>query len=201
MAQSNGMSTNLYPSEQILAQANIADYDAIHQSMLRDPAGCWDQIAREEFEWFEPWKTTLDDSNPPFYQWFVGGKVNIVHNALDRHARTWRRNKLALVWEGENYDQRSYSYQQLHREVSRFASVLRAMGVRKGDRVTIYMGRIPELIIAMLACAKIGAVHSVVYGGFSVEALHERIEDSESRVAITSMGRGCAGTWSRSEVS
>jgi acetyl-CoA synthetase len=108
---------------------------------------------------------------------------------------TWRRNKVALIWEGENYDQRSYTYHQLHREVSRFASVLKAMGVHKGDRVTIYMGRVPEIVIAMLACAKIGAVHSVVYGGFSVEALHGRIEDSQSKVAITS-----DGAWLRGKV-
>lgn len=183
----------VYPAESIVAQANQPDYDAIHQQMLDDLAGTWGQIARENFTWFEEWDATLDDSEAPFYKWFVGGKTNIVYNALDRHVHTWRRNKVALQWEGENYDQRSYTYHQLHREVSRFASVLRAMGVRKGDRVTIYMGRIPEIVIAMLACAKIGAVHSVVYGGFSVEALHGRIEDSESKVAITADGAWLRG--------
>ncbi len=182
-----------YPSASIVAQANIPDYEAVNQAMLNDLVGSWDKIAREEFEWFEPWQKTLDDSNAPFYKWFVGGKTNIVHNALDRHLNTWRRNKAALIWEGEKYEQRSYTYHQLAREVCRFASVLRAMGVRKGDRVTIYMGRIPEIIIAMLACAKIGAVHSVVYGGFSVEALHGRIEDSESKVAITADGAWLRG--------
>jgi len=182
-----------YPPASIVAQANIPDYEAVHQAMLNDLAGSWDKIAREEFEWFEPWQKTLDDSNAPFYKWFVGGKTNIVHNALDRHLNTWRRNKAALIWEGEKYEQRSYTYHQLAREVCRFASVLRAMGVRKGDRVTIYMGRIPEIIISMLACAKIGAVHSVVYGGFSVEALHGRIEDSESKVAITADGAWLRG--------
>ena len=130
----------------------------------------------------------LDDSNKPFYKWFVGGKTNIVYNCLDRHVQTWRRNKLALIWEGENGDVRTFSYHALNREVCKFADVLRSMGVKKGDRVTIYMGRVPELPIAMLACAKIGAVHSVVYGGFSVEALHGRIEDSQSNVAITCDG-------------
>jgi acetyl-CoA synthetase len=130
----------------------------------------------------------LDDSNKPFFQWFVGGKVNIVTNCLDRHVDTWRRNKLALIWEGEKGETRSFSYHTLNREVCMFANVLRSMGVRKGDRVTIYMGRIPELPIAMLACAKVGAVHSVVYGGFSVEALHGRIEDSQSNVVITCDG-------------
>jgi acetyl-CoA synthetase len=182
-----------YPPERMVKQSNQPDYEVIHEAMTRDLAGEWARIAREEFEWFKEWDKTLDDSNAPFYQWFVGGKVNIVHNALDRHLKTWRRNKVALLWEGENYHQRSYTYHQLAREVCHFASVLRAMGVRKGDRVTIYMGRIPEIVIAMLACAKIGAVHSVVYGGFSVEALHGRIEDSQSKVAITADGAWLRG--------
>jgi acetyl-CoA synthetase len=182
-----------YPPEQLVKLANQPDYDGIHEAMLTDLAGEWDRIARENFEWFDPWHTTLDSSNPPFYKWFVGGKTNIAYNALDRHVETWRRNKVALQWEGENYDQRSFTYHQLHREVCRFSSVLRAMGVRKGDRVTIYMGRVPELVISMLACAKIGAVHSVVYGGFSVEALHGRIEDSQSKVAITADGAWLRG--------
>ena len=147
-----------------------------------DLAGFWAAQA-EEFEWFQKWDKVLDDSNAPFYKWFVGGKTNIVYNCLDRHVQTWRRNKLALIWEGENGEVRTFSYHALNREVCKFANVLRSMGVKKGDRVTIYMGRVPELPIAMLACAKIGAVHSVVYGGFSVEALHGRIEDSQSNVA------------------
>jgi acetyl-CoA synthetase len=122
----------------------------------------------------------LDDSNPPFFKWFVGGKTNIVHNALDRHLKTFRKNKLALIWEGEPGDTRTYSYFSLHREVCKFANVLRSMGVKKGDIVTIYLPRIPEMVIAMLACAKIGAPHSVVYGGFSVEALAERIQDARA---------------------
>ena len=110
-------------------------------------------------------------STAPFYKWFTGGKINIVNNAIDRHLNTWRRNKLALIWEGEPGDYRTYSYHALNREVSKFANVLKSMGVKKGEIVTIYMPQIPELAIAMLACAKIGAAHSVVYGGFSVEAL------------------------------
>lgn len=193
MSDNGNMSGDVYhPSSIITEHANQPDYDAINNAMIKDLAGEWAKIAREEFEWYEDWDQTLDDSDAPFYKWFVGGKVNIIHNALDRHLDTWRRNKVALLWEGENYDQRSYTYHQLHREVCRFASVLSAMGVDKGDRVTIYMGRVPEIVIAMLACAKIGAVHSVVYGGFSVEALHGRIEDSQSKVAIT-----CDGAWLR----
>ncbi|HML22610.1 MAG TPA: acetate--CoA ligase, partial [Aggregatilinea sp.] len=191
----NGSGDVYYPSDEVLAQAHIKDRDAVSTEMQEDLAGAWGRIAHEEFEWSKPWDTTLDESDAPFYKWFVGGKTNIVTNALDRHQKSWRRNKAALIWEGENYEQRTYTYQQLHREVSRFASVLRAMGVKKGDRVTIYMGRIPEIVIAMLACAKIGAVHSVVYGGFSVEALHGRIEDSQSTVAITA-----DGSWLRGNV-
>ncbi len=127
------------------------------------------------------------------YKWFVGGKTNIVLNALDRHVRTWRRNKLALIWEGEKGEVRTFSYHALAREVCKFANVLKSMGVTKGDRVTIYMPRIPETVIAMLATAKIGAVHSVVYGGFSVEALHGRIEDSESKVIVTADGGNMNG--------
>lgn len=184
-----------HPSDDVVAQANVPSYEEVHEAALADLPGFWDQIARENFEWFEPWETVLDDSNAPFYQWFVGAKVNIVHNALERHLKTWRRNKVALLWEGEPGDRRSFTYHQLNREVNRFASVLKAMGVRKGDRVTIYMGRVPEIVIAMLACAKLGAIHSVVYGGFSVEALHGRIEDSKSKVAIT-----CDGAWLRGNI-
>ncbi len=176
-----------YPSEEVVAQARIKDDEALRQEAAADPPAFWEARARE-LEWFAPWERVLDDSEAPFYKWFIGAKVNIVHNALDRHLKTWRRNKLALIWEGEDGSQRTYSYYQLWREVNRFANVLRSMGVRKGDRVTIYMPRIPELAIAMLACARIGAIHSVVYGGFSVEALAERIEDAESRVLITADG-------------
>ncbi|HLV44194.1 MAG TPA: acetate--CoA ligase, partial [Aggregatilineales bacterium] len=124
----------------------------------------------------------------PFYRWFVGAKTNIVHNAIDRHLTTWRKNKIALIWEGEKGEHRTFSYFRLAQEVNRFSNVLRSMGVSKGDRVTIYMGRIPELPIAMLACAKLGAIHSVVYGGFSVEALADRIEDAQSKVLVTADG-------------
>ncbi len=130
----------------------------------------------------------LDDSEKPFYKWFTGGKTNIVHNAIDRHLKTWHRNKLALIWEGEPGDVKTFSYHALNREVSKFANVLKSMGVRKGDIVTIYMPQIPELAIAMLSCAKIGAAHSVVYGGFSVEALADRINDAQSRVLVTADG-------------
>ena len=175
------------PSEEIKEKANVKEYDSTHAKSIQDLEAFWGERA-EEFDWFKKWDKVLDDSNKPFFKWFVGGKVNIVYNALDRHLKTFRRNKLALIWEGEPGDTRTFSYFALHREVCKFANVLRSMGVRKGDIVTIYLPRIPEQVIAMLACAKIGAVHSVVYGGFSVEALAERIQDAESKVLITADG-------------
>ena len=196
MSEEQGLTGEVYyPTPEIIEQANIPDYDEVHREALADLPGFWGKIASEDFEWFEPWETVFDDSNAPFYKWFVGAKLNLVHNALDRHMRTPVRNKAALIFEGEPGDVQTYTYQQLNHEVCKFASVLRAMGVNKGDRVTIYMGRIPELVIAMLACAKIGAIHSVVYGGFSTEALHGRIEDSSSKVLIT-----CDGAWLRGKI-
>ena len=176
-----------YPPPEITNAAWIRDYESIYKKSLEDPEGFWAERA-SELEWSKKWDKVLDDSNPPFYKWFVGGKTNIVYNALDRHLKTYRKNKLALIWEGEPGDTRTFSYFALNREVCKFANVLRSMGVKKGDIVTIYLPRIPEQVIAMLACAKIGAPHSVVYGGFSVEALASRIEDAKSRLLITSDG-------------
>ncbi len=175
------------PSAEIINAAHINNRDVLANMATQDLSKFWEEQAKE-FEWFSPWDKVLDDSNPPFYKWFTGATTNIVYNCLDRHVAGWRRNKLALLWEGENGEQRTFSYHALNREVCMFANVLRSMGVKKGDRVTIYMGRIPELPIAMLACAKVGAVHSVIYGGFSVEAIHGRIDDSQSNVIITCDG-------------
>jgi acetyl-CoA synthetase len=176
-----------YPSSEVLAQARVKDWDALARKAHDDLLGFWSAEA-EELEWYRKWNKVLDDSEKPFYKWFPGAQCNIIHNSLDRHQKTWRRNKLSLVWVGEKGDVRTYSYYALNRDVCKFANVLKAMGVRKGDRVTIYMPRIPEIVIAMLATAKIGAIHSVVYGGFSVDALQQRIEDSESRVVLTADG-------------
>ncbi|MCS6845286.1 MAG: acetate--CoA ligase [Caldilineales bacterium] len=176
-----------YPPAEVVAAAHVKDYQSLYEQAVNDLEGFWAERA-QELEWYAPWEKVLDESKAPFYQWFVGAKTNIVHNALDRHLKTWRRNKLALIWEGENGEHRTLSYFALGREVNKFANVLKSMGVRKGDRVTIYMGRIPELIIAMLATAKIGAIHSVVYGGFSTEALADRIEDARSKVLVTADG-------------
>jgi acetyl-CoA synthetase len=176
-----------YPSADIVKKSRIKDWEATARFAAEDLAGFWAKEARE-LHWFRKWDKVLDDSNKPFFKWFVGGKTNIVYNCLDRYQDTARRNKLALIWVGEPGDVRTYSYYALNREVNQFANVLKAMGVRKGDRVTIYLPRVPEIVIAMLSCAKIGAIHSVVYGGFSVDALQGRIEDSESRVCVTSDG-------------
>jgi acetyl-CoA synthetase len=167
--------------------AHIKAYEPLYRQSLEDPEGFWAERA-DELGWYQKWNQVLDSSNAPFHKWFVGGKTNVVHNALDRHIQTYRKNKLALIWVGEPGDVRTFSYYALNRNVSKFANVLKSLGVRKGDIVTIYLPRVPEQIIAMLACAKIGAVHSVVYGGFSVEALAERIEDAQSRVLITADG-------------
>ena len=184
----NSTSEWFRPSPEVIAQAVIPDWNEAARQADTDYLGFWEGCAREFIEWQKPWTKVLDDSRAPFFRWFVDAKTNIVHNAIDRHLKTYRRNKLALIWEGEKGEQRTFSYYSLNREVSKFASVLKALGVRKGDRVTIYMGRVPELPIAMLACAKIGAVHSVVFGGFSTESLHGRIEDSQSRVVVTCDG-------------
>jgi len=176
-----------FPSPDLVSAAHVPDWDALRAEADADYVKFWEDQARE-LSWHTPWQQVLDESEKPFFKWFVGARTNIVHNALDRHQKTWRRNKLALIWEGEPGDLRTFSYHALYREVCQFAKVLKSMGARKGDRITIYMGRIPEIVIAMLACAKIGAVHSVVYGGFSVEALHGRIEDSQSRLVLTADG-------------
>ena len=181
-----------YPSDEVVANANVPDYMEVREAALKDPVAFWDARAKEFLDWYEPYEQVLDDSDAPFYKWFAGGKTNIVHNALDRHAQSWRKNKLAMIWEGENGDQRNFSYFSLWKAVNRFANILKSMGVQKGDTVTIYMGRVPELPIAMLATTKIGAIHSVVYGGFSEQALANRINDAQSKVLVT-----CDGAWLR----
>src|SRR5512147_381663 len=145
-----------YPSAEVVRHARVPDWKALAAEAERDLTGFWAKEANE-LHWFEHWDKVLDDSNKPFFKWFTGGKTNIVYNCLDRHTETARRNKLALMWEGENGDFKSFSYFALRRDTCRFANVLRSLGVQKGDRVTLYMGRIPELVIGMLACARIGA--------------------------------------------
>jgi len=162
------------------------DYDRIYRHSVEDPEGFWSEIA-SELHWFKPWNKVLE-WNEPFAKWFIGGQLNISDNCLDRHLSTWRKNKAALIWEGEPGDTRTLTYGQLHREVCQFANVLRSLGIEKGDRVAIYMPMIPELPVAMLACARIGATHSVIFGGFSAEALKDRINDAQAKAVITADG-------------
>ena len=174
------------PPREFVVRANIND-PRIYEEAERDPEGFWAKYAEQELRWFRKWDRVLE-WNAPWAKWFVGGQLNVCDNCVDRHVETWRRTKAAIVWEGEPGDSRVLTYQDLHREVQRFSNVLKGLGVQKGDRVTIYMGMVPELPIAMLACARIGAPHSVVFGGFSAEALAGRIQDAEAKVLITQDG-------------
>jgi acetyl-CoA synthetase len=173
------------PPPDFRATAVVRD-DGIYAEADRDPEAFWAKLAGE-LEWSTPWNTVLD-WQPPHAKWFVGGKINASVNCLDRHLRGARRNKAALIWEGEPGERRTLTYFDLHRQVSTFANVLKSLGVTKGDRVALYMPLIPELAIAMLACARIGAVHSVVFGGFSAESLRDRINDSACRLLVTADG-------------
>ena len=173
------------PSGDFVGKANMADPD-IYEKARQDPEAFWAGLA-EELDWFQKWDRVLE-WDPPFAKWFVGGKLNVSYNCIDRHLTAGRRNKAAIIWEGEPGDWKVYTYWDLYREVCRFANGLKSLGVRKGDRVTIYLPMTPELPIAMLACARIGAPHSVVFGGFSAESLRDRINDSESKVLITADG-------------
>jgi acetyl-CoA synthetase len=173
------------PSPEFRAHALVSD-DSLYAEADRDPEAFWARMARE-LEWSRPWDTILD-WQPPHAKWFVGGQINASVNCLDRHVRGPRRNKAALIWQGEPGDRRTLTYFDLYRQVSAFANVLKSLGITKGDRVSIYLPLIPELAIAMLACARIGAVHSVVFGGFSAESLRDRINDSQCRLLITADG-------------
>jgi acetyl-CoA synthetase len=178
------------PPADFAQQAQIKSLEAYEQLYARakaDPEKFWAELAEQELAWFQQWDQVLD-WQPPFAKWFVNGKINISYNCLDRHLTTWRRNKAALIWEGEPGDARTYTYAQLHREVCQFANVLKQLGIKKGDVVGIYMPMIPEAAIAMLACARIGAPHTVVFGGFSAEALRDRLNDGKAKLVITADG-------------
>jgi acetyl-CoA synthetase len=166
---------------------SLSQYQILYDKAKANPEAFWEELAEQELHWFQKWDKVLD-WQPPFAQWFVNGKINISYNCLDRHLTTWRKNKAALIWEGEPGDSRTLTYAQLHREVCKFANVLKQLGIQKGDRVGIYMPMIPEAAIAMLACARIGAPHSVIFGGFSAEALKDRLVDAEAKLVITADG-------------
>ncbi|MCX8071687.1 MAG: acetate--CoA ligase [Candidatus Binatia bacterium] len=177
-----------HPPAEFSARANLgrAEYEARVRQAQEDLEGYWADIAGE-LEWFARWSKVLE-WKPPFAKWFVGGTTNLAHNCIDRHLKTWRRNKAAIIWEGEPGDSRLLTYHDLHREVCRFANVLRMLGVGRGDRVGIYLPMVPEAAIAMLACARIGATHSVVFGGFSADALRSRLVDAQAKVLVTADG-------------
>ncbi len=171
------------PSPEYKKNAWTDDYEQAYAGFLADPIGFWERQARE-LEWFRPWDT-VREWDYPYARWFVGARLNITHNCLDRHVADHRRNKVALIWRGDEGEERIYTYYKLWREVNRFANGLRSLGVKKGDCVCIYMPVVPEQAIAMLACARIGAVHSVVFGGFGSQALATRLNDAEARIVIT----------------
>jgi acetyl-CoA synthetase len=179
------------PPAALAASARIGSleaYRALAAQAEADPDGFWGDLARSELHWFEPFHTVLDWSNPPFAKWFEGGTTNLAYNCLDRHLDGPRADKTALIWEGEPGDSRSFTYRQLHAEVCKAANALKALGIGKGDLVALYMPMIPEAAIAMLACARIGAPHSVVFGGFSADALRDRLIDGQVKAVITADG-------------
>ena len=173
------------PPEAFVRQANVSDPN-VYAEAAADPEAFWARFAAE-LDWFKPWDKVLE-WNPPYAQWFVGGQLNASYNCIDRHLASARRNKAAIIWEGEPGDRQVYTYWDLYREVCRFANGLKSLGVQKGDRVTIYLPMVPELPIAMLACARVGAAHSVIFGGFSAESIRDRLDDSQSKVMITADG-------------
>ncbi len=180
------------PPDEVKMKAYIKkmeEYQEVYQKSIHDPMKFWGELA-EQLDWYKKWDKVLEyDFNRPDIQWFKGGKLNVSYNCLDRHLNHWRSNKVALIWQGEPLEEnRFFTYQQLHYHVCKFANVLKKLGVKKGDRVSIYLPMIPELPMAMLACARIGAIHNVVFGGFSSEALRDRINDCGSKILITADG-------------
>jgi acetyl-CoA synthetase len=178
------------PSSEFADAAHISGdsaYRALYEKSIQDPEAFWAEAAGE-LHWFKKWDTVLDDSGAPFYRWFDGSRTNLSYNCLDRHIDEGRGDKIAIHWEGEPGDSRDISYAQLHLEVCRFANALKSRGVQKGDRIAVYLPMIPELAIAVLACARIGAVHSVIFAGFSADSIRDRVLDSETRMVITADG-------------
>src|SRR4051812_46345529 len=184
------------PSKDFSNKAHIkslAQYKKLYQASIRSPEKFWAKQAKDELVWFKPWKQVLQ-WKPPFAKWFIGGQLNVSHNCLDKWLNTPHANKAALIWEGEPAtpgkagEDRTFTYKQLHREVCLFANVLKKNGIKKGDRIIIYLPMIPEAAIAMLACTRIGAVHSVVFGGFSAQSVADRVFDSQAKMVITSDG-------------
>ena len=173
----------IQPSAELKAKAYIKDYAEAYKRSIENPEQFWDGIAKE-LDWFTPWDKVLEWKYP-WAKWFLGATCNISYNCLDRHVNSWRKNKVAIIWVGEDGQERIFTYAELYRQVNKCANALKALGLHKGDRVTIYLPKIPEQIVAMLACARIGLVHSVVYSGFSAPALRARIQDAEAKLVMT----------------
>ena len=174
------------PPDAFREQALVRDR-SLHEKAASDPEGWWAEQA-EALHWFEKWDEVLDESEAPFYKWFTGGKLNASYNALDRHVEAGRGDKVAFHWRGEEGEERDVSYSELLRDVKRLANVLKERGIKPGDVVGIYLPMIPEVAVAMLACARLGAVHTVVFGGFAADALRDRIHDSQAKLVITQDG-------------
>ncbi len=184
-----------YPDAKFSEKAHIkseAEYQKLYSEAKDNPEKYWAKLANEELHWFEKWDKVLD-WNPPHAKWFINGKINITYNCLDRHLTTENKNKVAIFWESFKGENRTFTYSQLHREVCKFANVLQKMGISKGDVVAIYMPMIPEAIIAILACARIGAIHTVIFSGFSPEALKNRLSDAQAKLVITTNGANHKG--------
>ena len=177
------------PSKEFSKRSHIKsleEYEKIYKRSIDDPEGFWAEMAEKNLTWFKKWDKVLEyNFEKPEIKWFQGGKLNVSYNCLDRFINTPVRNKAAIIWEGDDGSYKTYTYQQMYYEVNRFANVLKKHGIKKGDRVTIYLPMIPELAISMLACARIGAIHSIVFGGFSAQALRDRIQDCKSKLIIT----------------
>ena len=174
-----------YPSTEFKEKAHITD-EEIFETSKEDPEKFWANYA-SELHWYKKWDKVLE-WNPPHSKWFVNGELNACYNCVDRHIKNGRRNKAAIIWEGEPGDTKTLTYWDLYREVNKFSNVLKKLGIAKGDRVAIYMPMVPEAVIAMLACARIGAIHMAVFGGFSSEALRDRINDCKAKLLITADG-------------
>jgi acetyl-CoA synthetase len=189
--------TFYYPPQELVEQSNVMAYarekgfssfDELYNWTIENSEAFWEEMAQRNVSWYQPWTQVLDESNKPFFKWYTGGKTNAYYNAVERHLEGPNRDKVAIIWESEQGETRKFTYAQIDAEVNRLANILKSEGVVKGDRVTVYLSRVPELVFAMLAIVKIGAVHSVVYGGFSTDALYSRIQDAQSKVLITGDG-------------
>ncbi|MEK7814010.1 MAG: acetate--CoA ligase, partial [Candidatus Desantisbacteria bacterium] len=190
------MNNKFKASQEFSSKAHIKDvemYKTMYEESIANPEGFWSRMA-ENLTWYKKWDTVYEGGfDKKDFSWFKGGKLNVSYNCLDRHLNTWRKNKAAIIWEGENGESKTYTYQQLHRQVCLFANLLKKYGIQKGDRVVFYMPMLPELAIGMLACARIGAIHSVVFGGFSAQSLRERINDCQAKLLVTVDGGFRAG--------